>query len=220
MTHPSRDEQEMRNGVEVMGWIDHLTAHPDVPLDLNLVCYLNKLVLQRTDRDHWAGRLRAVVEWQAPEEWSRPRGIVSLEEPGLAVADPETGELITQFPPDNQVGPLLNSLLKWINSTEAQVLDPIERAAVFHHEFTRIHPFRDGNGRTARALMTLILRREGFEYEVLVLQKILDEDRDRYIAALHSADMGNLTEWIVYLARSIRDALIETRRLKQRPLAE
>ena len=86
---------------------------------------------------------------------------------------------------------------------------------MFHHEFTRIHPFRDGNGRTARALMTLLLRREGFEYEVLVLQRLLDEDREAYIAALRRADAGDLTEWIVYLAQAIRHALIETQRAKQ-----
>jgi len=80
---------------------------------------------------------------------------------------------------------------------------------------TLIHPFRDGNGRTARALMTLMLRREGFEYEALVLQRLLDEDREAYIAALRRADAGDLTEWIVYLAQAIRQALIETERLKQ-----
>jgi Fic family protein len=86
---------------------------------------------------------------------------------------------------------------------------------VFHHEFTLIHPFRDGNGRTARALMTLMLRREGFEYEILVLQRLLDEDREAYIAALRRADAGDLTEWIVYLGQAIRQALLETQRLKQ-----
>lgn len=84
MTPRQRDEQEMRNGVEVMAWIDHLTAHPDVPLDLNLICYFNKLILQNTDRDTWAGRPRSTVDWQAPEDWSRRRAIVSPEEPGLA----------------------------------------------------------------------------------------------------------------------------------------
>jgi Fic family protein len=86
---------------------------------------------------------------------------------------------------------------------------------VFHHEFTLIHPFRDGNGRTARALMTLMLRREGFEYEILVLQRLLDEDREAYIAALRRADAGDLTEWIVYLGQAIRQALLETQRLTQ-----
>jgi fido (protein-threonine AMPylation protein) len=215
MPSRDRDEQEMRNGVEVMAWIEHLAAHPDVPLDLDLVCYFNKLVLRGTAGDHWVGRIRSTVEWQAPEDWARPRAIVAQDEPGLAVANPQTGELITRFPPDREVGPLLDSLLAWLASEEAETLDPLERAAVFHHEFTRIHPFRDGNGRTARALMTLMLRCEGFEYEVLVLQRLLDEDREGYIGALRRADAGDLTEWLIYLAQAIRHALIETQRLKQ-----
>jgi fido (protein-threonine AMPylation protein) len=210
MNSRNRDEQEMRNGVEVMAWIDHLTAHLDVPINLNLVCYFNKLVLRRTDRDFWAGRIRSTVDWHEPEDWARPRAIVAQDMPGLAVADIETGALITAFPPDSEVGPLLDGLLGWLNSEDAESLDPVERAAVFHHEFTRIHPFRDGNGRTARALMTLILRREGFAYEVLVLQRLLDENRVAYIKALRTADEGDLTDWIVFLAQMLRKAIIET----------
>ncbi len=137
-----RDEQEMRNGLEVAEWIDHLTAYPDVLIDLNLVCYINRLILRGTDRDYWAGRLRAAVDWQQPADWNRPRAIVAVDEPGLAVADPDTGELVTKFPPDDEVGPLLDGLLVWLASDEAQMLDPVEQAAIFHHEFTRIHPFR------------------------------------------------------------------------------
>jgi Fic family protein len=214
MSPRNRDAQEMRNGVEVMAWIEHLTAHPDLPVDLDLICHFNKLVLRDTERDHWAGRIRSTVDWQAPEEWTRPRIIVAQTEPGLAVADLHTGELITSFPPDEQVGPLLNGLLAWLSSDKAEALDPIERAAVFHHEFARIHPFRDGNGRTARALMTLMLRREGFEYEVLVLQRLLDVDRESYIGALRKADAGDLTEWVIYLVQVIRRSLIETQGLK------
>ena len=62
----ARHEQEMRNGVEVMGWIEHLVAHPDVPVNLDLICHLNRLVLRGTEGDYWAGRLRAEVDWQKP----------------------------------------------------------------------------------------------------------------------------------------------------------
>lgn len=58
--------------------------------------------------------------------------------------------------------------------------------------------------------MTLILRREGFAYEVLVLQRLLDENRVAYIKALRTADEGDLTDWIVFLAQMLRKAIIET----------
>jgi Fic family protein len=215
MPERNRSEQEMRNGVDVNQWLDHLAAHPEIPIDLNLLCHINKLILKNTERDYWAGRVRAEVDWQDPADWSRQRAIVALDNPGLAVADPLTGKLVTQFPPDSEVGPLLNNLIAWLNSAEFDALSPIERAAVFHHEFTRIHPFRDGNGRTARATMTLILRRADFGYELFVLQQVLDENRTAYIQALRQADAGDLTDWVLFLARAIKQAIERTIALKK-----
>lgn len=106
MTPRQRDAQEMRNGVEVMTGIEHLSAHPEVPFDLNLICYSNKLVLQNTDRDYWAGRPRAAVDWQAPADWSCPRAVVSPAEPGLAVEDVEPGELILHRNSGNDPSPI------------------------------------------------------------------------------------------------------------------
>jgi len=215
MSERNRSEQEMRNGVDVNRWIDHLAVHPEIPIDLNLLCHINKLILRDTERDYWAGRVRAEVDWQDPADWSRPRAIVAVDNPGLAVADPQTGQLVTHFPPDSEVGPLLNDLIEWLNSPDFVELSPIERAAVFHHEFTRIHPFRDGNGRTARALMTLILRRAHFGYELLVLQQVLDENRDDYVQALRQADAGDLTDWVLFLAGAIKLAIERTLALKR-----
>lgn len=50
-----RDEQETRNAIEVMVWIEHLAAHPGTPVDLDVVCHVNRLVLRGTDRDHYYG---------------------------------------------------------------------------------------------------------------------------------------------------------------------
>jgi len=209
----ARDEQEMRNGVEVMRWFEHLTAHPEVAIDLDVICHFNRLILRGTERDYWAGRLRAVVDWQKPEEWGRPRAMVAADEAGLAVVNPQTGDLIVAFPPDSEVEPMLDVLLQWLASLEAALEDPVVRAAIFHQQFTRIHPFRDGNGRTARALMTLMLRREGFALELLVMQRLLDERREAYIAALRDADRGDLTRWLEFFTATLADAITETVRL-------
>lgn len=208
----ARDAQEMRNGVEVMRWIEHLVAHPDVPIDLDLICHFNRLILKGTERDYWAGRLRAEVDWQHPEDWSRPRAIVAVDKPGLGVAHPTTGAVITAFPPDSETRSLTDNLLDWLTSRDAEMIDPIIRAAIFHQQLTRIHPFRDGNGRTARAITTLILRREGFEFELLILQRLLDEQRDAYIAALRDADRGDLTHWLEFFAATLADATDEASR--------
>jgi len=205
-----RDEQEARNSRQVYKWVEHLARHPEIPIDLNLICHLNKLTLQGTDADYWAGRLRAKVDWQEPEEWGRPRALIgNVDYPGLAVRDVETGETIVSFAPTSQVKPLLDSLLVWLDSPQAQASHPVVRAATFHQRFTAIHPFRDGNGRTCRALVNLILMREGYSVELLALQGILDQRRDGYIAALAAADQGNVKDWINFFVRAVRDAVNE-----------
>lgn len=210
MRSRARDEQEARNAAEVMAWIEHLTAHTDAPVDLDLICHINRLTLQETERHIWAGRLRAEVDWQRPDEWLRPRAIVAPEEAGLAVADERTGEILVRFPPDRLVGPLLEELLVWLHSAQAAALHPVIRAAIFHQRFTAIHPFRDGNGRTARALTILLLQRDGFPLEILALQRVLDERRDIYISTLREADRGALSGWLRFFAEVVHDALQQT----------
>ncbi len=210
-----RDEQEARNAAEVMAWIEHLGSHPEVPIDRDLICHINRLTLRATDRDYWAGRIRSEVDWQEPWDWSRPRAIVALEEPGLAVADERTGKLLTKFPPDREVGWLFDDLLNWLGSSIAVALPPVVCAAIFHQRFTAIHPFRDGNGRTARAITMLLLVRSGFPLEVLILQRILDERRDAYIAALRHADQGQMNGWMQFFAEVVREALREGKRFQK-----
>jgi Fic family protein len=209
MSQRRRDQQEARNAAEVMAWIEHLAGHPEVPIGYNLICHINHLTLAATGRDYWAGRIRSEVDWQQPWDWSRPRAIVALEEPGLAVADERTGKLLVAFPSDREVGQLFGELLTWLNSPAATTLHPVVQAAIFHQRFTAIHPFRDGNGRTARALTTLILWRASFPLEVLILQRILDERREAYISALRRADRGQTSDWVRFFAEAVRDALQE-----------
>lgn len=207
MDSRQRDEQETRNAAEVMTWIEHLASQPDLPINLDLICHINRLTLLKTDRDYWAGRVRSEVDWQQPEDWPRRRALVALDERGLAVADEHTGELLVQFPPDRDVGPMVDALMAWVNSQDAEALHPVVRAALFHQRFTAIHPFRDGNGRTARALTTLLLWRAGFPTQILVLQRILDERRDAYIDSLRAADRGRHQEWVQFFAQAVLDAL-------------
>ena len=74
-------------------------------------------------------------------------------------------------------------------------LHPIEIASKLHHDFVLIHPFGDGNGRTARILVNYVLMRSGY------LPLIVPADqKDRYFAALRRADAGELDRLTDYLA--------------------
>jgi fido (protein-threonine AMPylation protein) len=96
----------------------------------------------------------------------------------------------------------MDSLLAWL--LEQANEDPVVLAAWFHHRFTQIHPYQDGNGRVARALTTLILLRA----ELLPL--VIDRDlRVEYIHALESADRGKLADLAMLFARLERGAILQ-----------
>jgi hypothetical protein len=79
---------------------------------------------------------------------------------------------------------------------------PIENIAELHSRFERIHPFLDGNGRTGRLLVNLLLIRLGFPPAV-----IYKRDRTRYLKALRRADAGDSGELGEMLARAVLDNL-------------
>jgi Fic family protein len=92
------------------------------------------------------------------------------------------------FIPPNplKVPELIDELVHWVNENP-QKLDPVALAAAFHHRLVWIHPFFDGNGRTGRLAMNLLLMQCGFP--PLVILKV---DRLKYYRALNSANLG---EW-------------------------
>jgi Fic family protein len=67
----------------------------------------------------------------------------------------------------------MNLFLEWYR-TEGVVLHPVERAARVHADFVKIHPFVDGNGRTARLLMNQELMKAGFPPAVLTVENRLE----------------------------------------------
>ena len=105
-------------------------------------------------------------------------------------------------PPDASAVPhLMSDLIKWINNKKNQ-LSPIELAAFLHHKIVFIHPFFDGNGRTARLVMNLILMQKGYP-----LVMILKNDRRRYYDSLDKADKENYKPFVNFIAQAIERSL-------------
>jgi len=105
-------------------------------------------------------------------------------------------------PPSVEVGQRVRELLVWLESNPEEFL-PVELAAVFHHRFVQIHPFTEGNGRTARLLMNIILM--GYGYPFIV--NITSRDRGKYLRALSEADMGDDAVFVDFVALSVERAL-------------
>lgn len=102
------------------------------------------------------------------------------------------------FVPPNarKVSEYLDGLIHYINSNP-QGLNPIELATVFHHKFVWIHPFFDGNGRTIRLAMNLLLMRVGFPPAI-----ILTNDRAKYYAALNQANKGSYAKLMLLMSQA------------------
>jgi Fic family protein len=118
-----------------------------------------------------------------------------------------TGEVFFRPPSNEDVPKLMKALITWLNSSEAQALDPVIEAGISHYEFVRIHPFIDGNGRTARVLATLILYLRGFDAkQFFCLDDYYDSDRPSYYRALQSVNQKNLdlTAWLEYFAEGVK----------------
>lgn len=87
--------------------------------------------------------------------------------------------------------------------TELQhISDPLTRAATLHHGIARIHPFVDGNGRTARLAMNFILLAAGFPPV-----SISPADRIPYYDALEAADQGNFSTFQSFLEQQLHREL-------------
>ncbi|TPV32925.1 Fic family protein [Paucihalobacter ruber] len=107
------------------------------------------------------------------------------------------------FVPPNavKVHDLLEELVLYINQNSQQ-LNAIELATVFHHRFVYIHPFFDGNGRTVRLAMNLLLMKEGFPPAI-----ILTNDRLKYYSALNMANKGKLDKLMLLMSQTLERSL-------------
>ncbi len=104
------------------------------------------------------------------------------------------------FVPHDPAGvpPLMYDLVAFASEED---LPPLVQAAVAHAQFETIHPFADGNGRTGRALVHVILRRRGLApVFVPPVSVVLAARRDRYIAALTDFRAGRVADWIEHFA--------------------
>ncbi|CAH1980503.1 unnamed protein product [Acanthoscelides obtectus] len=91
---------------------------------------------------------------------------------------------------------LMDSYVEWLNSEEARSMHPVRYAALAHYKLVDIHPFIDGNGRTSRLIMNLILLKAGYP-PVMVLK----EQREKYYDTLKTANMGDVRPFVRFVAQ-------------------
>ena len=96
---------------------------------------------------------------------------------------------------------LMKEFFIWYNNNKKR-FHPLELACLVHTKFTRIHPFSDGNGRTARVISNFILSKN--EYPLFFLET---KDRREYYNALEDSDRGNEREFIKFVFDNVVEQL-------------
>ena len=168
-----REHFEVINHRDAIDYVENLVASPE-PITPFHVRQIHKLVLSRID-DENAGRYR---------------------ETQVRIA----GAAFT--PPESWLVPnLMTEWGEWLASEEVSS-HPVALAALAHHRLVAIHPFIDGNGRTARLVMNLILMRAG--YPPTVIQRI---NRRQYYHVLEQADAGKPASLVNFVGRAVERSL-------------
>jgi Fic family protein len=168
-----REHFEAKNHEKAINYLYNI-VNEDYKLRSIDILSLHGLVLQNIEED-FAGRLRNA---------------------GVRIAGANF------IPPNAQkVSDLLDELVDFINTNPLELND-IELATVFHHKLVWIHPFFDGNGRTVRLAMNLLLMRKGFSPAI-----ILKNDRKKYYDALNQANTGNYQKLMLLMVQALERTL-------------
>lgn len=128
---------------------------------------------------------------------------------------------IVYLPPEScDVPELMQNLVNWLEKSKEEVPCPI-RAAIAHYEFATIHPYYDGNGRTARLLATLVLHMCGYGLKGLYsLDEYYAQDLVSYYNAISVGPSHNyyegrpeadITSWIEYFCKGMLDSFTKIR---------
>lgn len=169
-----REHFEVINHGQAIEYIEHL-AERDTPLTASDIRQIHQLVVTKID-DENAGKYREVAVRIA----------------GARYVPPESWEVVSR----------MNDFVKWLLSGDSRAMHPIERATRAHHEFVAIHPFVDGNGRTGRLLLNLLLLKDG--YPPAVIEKAT---RKQYYRVMAEADRGSLKGLTNLIARECERSL-------------
>ncbi len=175
-------------------------------------------------RNYWAALLR-VEEWAAEkkplsEELIRrlhalvTKGTVARTKPtpyrdGQNVIRDSVAGAIVYLPPEaKDVPALMAAMVRWAQEAEKEGVPVPLIAALVHYQFVTIHPYYDGNGRTARLLATFILHRGGYGLNGLFsLEELHSQDLEGYYQALathphhnyyEGREEADITPWLEY----------------------
>lgn len=203
VTARERDIQEIINYRLVMEHVDKLFQehyNQELKYAEEQVKNLHKLTVHR------------IVPEEVSGDWRKTQ---------VVLRDSRTGEVTFRPPPPIEVPYLMEDFVHWLNNQQSRDVHPVIRAAVAHYAIAAVHPFVEGNGRTARAFATLVMFVEGYDIRRLFsLEEYFDRDAEAYYTALiqtsnQSRELNerDLTGWVEYFTHGLA---IELARVKDK----
>lgn len=132
---------------------------------------------------------------------------------GECVRDGE--RIIFVAPPENMVNPLMNQLFDWMRKSK-ETVNPLILSCIFHYEFVFIHPFHDGNGRTARLWQTAILSHWEKAFTYLPIESMIKKNQEEYYTAIQNCNnVGKSNEFIEFMLKIISETIDEMMNSKE-----
>jgi Fic family protein len=175
---PSRTALELIDNINAMELAVGQAAEAE-RFGIDEIVAIHRRLMQHAPNKHLAGRIRTQQNWIGGNDYN-PCGADFVP------------------PPAGEVGRLLQDLCGAMND---DLLPPLVQAALVHAQFETIHPFDDGNGRTGRALVHVILRRRGLAPRFLPpISVVLAGATSRYIEGLTAFRGEQVAEWIDHFA--------------------
>lgn len=195
----NKSEQMILNNYET---IQYITQHKNDDLSIENLLFIHSLISKNTlDKPQEEGLFR--------------------ENDDIFVVNHTTSEVVHQPPGHDQILQLLNELCVFFNSDSKDFIHPIIKGIIIHFMIAWIHPFTDGNGRTARTLFYWYMLKKGYWLtEYLSISRIIKDTKNQYEKAyLYTEnDENDLTYFITYHLKTMEkafDALKEYIRRKQ-----
>jgi Fic family protein len=163
------------------------------PLTPELLCHLQKVLTDGTldNRPDAAGRFRK-------------------REESVYVEDSRTGDIIYRPPAAEEITDRIKELCDFANEITKPFVHPVVKAAILHFALGFIHPFVDGNGRTARALFYwYMLKRNYWLFEYFPISRVLIRSPAKYARAYlyTETDGGDTTYFVRFHIKAILDAI-------------
>ena len=185
---PLQDHFEITGHNEAINWVIDVVKG-DYPLNENFIRELHTLLLKQSYE------VDAITPDGKP---TKKRINVGSYKTSPNHVKTRTGEIF-YFATPEETPSKMTDLINWYREkSEQKEVNPIFLAAEFHYKFIRIHPFDDGNGRTARILMNFILMK--FDFPPVIIKT---EDKANYFAVLQLADAGNIEAFVEYIAQNL-----------------